>query len=351
MHVGIYGEVNYRYSRVRRSMAKVRMQDIACHVGVSAVTVHNALTGQKGVSDAVREKIVDAAREMGYFQDQRKSTCLRHVGVLISEKWLADYTTFYWKLYMEMALEAPNRNCMVTAEILKHGAEAGLKLPSFVGENAVEGLVVMGEIGRKYIDFLRSSVKIPIIYLDFYYKEISEDAVVTDGFYGMYMVTEYLYEKGFRRMAYVGSIHATSSIMDRFCGFQRVLLEHELTLPEEWRMEDRDETGEIILVLPEKLPEAFVCNCDLVAIKLIEVLEKQGYKVPEDVTVVGFDNYLYPGLPDRKITTYEVNMKELAQVALKKVLKRMEDPGAMKRMDLVAGHIVEKESVRLPDSK
>lgn len=329
-------------------MAKVRMQDIACHVGVSAVTVHNALTGQKGVSDAVREKILNAAKEMGYFQDQRKNTSLRHVGVVISEKWLADYTTFYWKLYMEMALDAPNRNCMVTAEILKHEAEEGLRLPNFVGENAVEGLVVMGELSRQYIDFLRSCVKIPIIYLDFYYKEISEDAVVTDGFYGMYMVTEYLYEKGFRRMAYVGSIHATSSIMDRFCGFQRVLLEHGLTLPEEWRMEDRDEAGEIFLTLPEELPEAFVCNCDLVAIKLIEELERQGHKVPEDVTVVGFDNYLYPGLPDRRITTYEVDMKGLAQVALKKILKRMEDPEAMKRMDLVAGHIVEKDSVRPP---
>lgn len=113
-------------------------------------------------------------------------------------------------------------------------------------------------------------------------------------------------------------------------------------------MEDRDEAGEIFLTLPEELPEAFVCNCDLVAIKLIEELERQGHKVPEDVTVVGFDNYLYPGLPDRRITTYEVDMKGLAQVALKKILKRMEDPEAMKRMDLVAGHIVEKDSVRPP---
>ena len=64
---------------------------------------------------------------------------------------------------------------MVTAEILKHEAEEGLRLPNFVGENAVEGLVVMGELSRQYIDFLRSCVKIPIIYLDFYYKEISED--------------------------------------------------------------------------------------------------------------------------------------------------------------------------------
>ena len=73
-----------------------------------------------------------------------------------------------------------------------------------------------------------------------------------------------------------------------------------------------------------------------------------GNLITKDPKFVGFDNYLYPGLPDRRITTYEVDMKGLAQVALKKILKRMEDPEAMKRMDLVAGHIVEKDSVRPP---
>lgn len=330
-------------------MEKVRMQDIASRVGVSVMTVHNALMGRRGVSDTVREKILGTAREMGYIQSQRKSTSLRHVGVLISEKWLADYTTFYWKLYMEMALEAPDRNCMVTAEILMHEAEEELKLPNFAAGNAVDGLVVMGEVGRNYVEFLRNNVWIPIIYLDFHYREIAEDAVITDGFHGMNAVTEYLYDRGFRRMAYVGSIHATSSIMDRFCGFQRVLFEHGLELPQEWLMEDRNEIGDIILTLPKTLPEAFVCNCDLVAVKLIEELGRQGCRVPEDVAVAGFDNYYcYPGLGDYLFPTYEADMKRLAQMALKKVLKRMVDPWAMKRMDLVPERLVEREGVCPP---
>lgn len=327
-------------------MAKVRMQDIANQVGVSAVTVHNALTGRKGVSEEVRERILRTAREMGYFQNQRKGGSLRNIGVVISERYLADYMTFYWKIYMEIALAAPDRNCAVMAEVLKHEAERERRLPCFVEEGAVEGLIVMGEIDREYILFLKKSVKIPVIFLDFYYKEIADDAVVTDGFYGMYLMTEHLYEKGFRHMAYVGSIHATSSIMDRFCGFQRALLEHGIPLREEWVLEDRDETGEIVLQLPEVLPEAFVCNCDLVASKLIDELEKRGYKVPEDFSVVGFDNYLHPGLAQRGITTYEVDMKAMAGTALEKVLERMDNPQAPGRLDLVTGHIVEKDSVR-----
>ena len=70
-------------------MARVRMQDIANQVGVSAVTVHNALAGRKGVSEEVRERILDKAREMGYFQNQKKAggkaPGLRSIGVVISE--------------------------------------------------------------------------------------------------------------------------------------------------------------------------------------------------------------------------------------------------------------------------
>lgn len=326
-------------------MARVRMQDIANRVGVSAVTVHNALTGQKGVSAAVRDEILRAAEEMGYLQKQRSSG-LKSVGVIISERYLADYVTFYWKIYMEIALAAPDSGCMVTAEILKKEDERERKLPCLVQENAVEGLIVMGEISREYIRSLKAQVTIPVIFLDFYYKEIAQDAVVTDGFYGMYLLTEYLYERGFRNMAYVGSIHATSSIMDRFCGFQRALLEHGIPLRKEWLLEDRDEAGEIHLTLPEELPEAFVCNCDLVASRLIDELEKRGCRVPEDLSVVGFDNYLYPGLLDKGITTYEVDMKGMARTALQKVLERIENPHAPGRLDLVSGNIVEKKSVK-----
>ena len=331
-------------------MAKVRMQDIANQVGVSAVTVHNALAGRKGVSDEVRERILDKAREMGYFQNQKraagKAPGLRSIGVLISERYLADYITFYWKIYMEIAMAAPERGCAVMAEVLKHDAEKAGRLPRFVEEGAAEGLIVMGEVDREYIGLLKSSAKMPVVFLDFYYKDIAQDAVVTDGFYGMYLMAEYLYERGFRRMAYVGSIHATSSIMDRYCGFRRCLLEHGVPFREEWLLEDRDGTGEIIVKLPEELPEAFVCNCDLVAGRLIEELEKRGVRVPEDCSVVGFDNYLWPGLPDRGITTYEVDMKAMAQAALGKMLARLEGSDGAGRMELVSGHIVEKATVR-----
>ena len=333
-------------------MGKVRMADIAAKVGVSTVTVHNALSGNKGVSDEMREKIQKVADELGYHQmtaaakRERNKGGLRNIGVIIAEKYLAAYTTFYWKMYQELALVATDKNCMAAVEILKHEMEDNFVLPRIEEEHTVDALIVMGEISREYIHFMKEHTDVPVIFLDFYDKELANDAVIADNFYGMYLMTEYLFERGITKMAYVGSIHATSSIMDRYCGFYKAQLEHGRVLPEEWLIGDRDEKGYMDIKLPEHMPEAFVCNCDLAAGLLIVELEKQGYRVPEDVSVVGFDNYLYPGFPDKKITSYEVNNRAMVKVALEKALKQIKNPVSGRGLSIVSGKIVEKESVR-----
>ena len=149
-------------------MAKVRLADIAERVGVSTVTVHNALSGQKGVSDELRQQIVRLADEMGYRQNtaaakREKGRGLRNIGIIISEKYLAEYTTFYWKMYQEMALIAADKNCMTSVEILKHETETDRILPRIVAEDSVEGLIIMGKISKGYIRFLRKETNMPVI--------------------------------------------------------------------------------------------------------------------------------------------------------------------------------------------
>lgn len=66
-----------------------------------------------------------------------------------------------------------------------------------------------------------------------------------------------------------------------------------------------------------------MCNCDLTASFLIRRLHEHGYRVPEDISVVGYDNYLFPGLCDVAITTYEVDMKEMARRTVHTLIKKM----------------------------
>ena len=152
-------------------MAKVRLADIAKVAGVSAVTVHNAITGQKGVSDEMRARILEIAKEMGYRQPgsgarNTQGKSLRCIGVVIPERYLAEYTTFYWKMYQEMALAATEKSCMVTVEILKQEMEDEMIVPCIAKEQTVDALILMGDTSRDYIHYLKKNVDLPIVFLD-----------------------------------------------------------------------------------------------------------------------------------------------------------------------------------------
>lgn len=336
-------------------MGKVRLADIAEQVGTSTVTVHNALSGTKGVSSELRAKILETAEKMGY---RRPSSGQKQengqeeawkIGVLIAENYLAHYSTYYWKLYQELSLYATEKRCYTTIEVLKKEMEKRtLELPMIVRNNSIDGLIIIGEIDKRYVRELYKNAGIPIVFVDFYDNDIVGDAVIADNFYGMYQMTELLFAQGFREIGFVGSIYATSSIMDRYCGYRKAMLEHRREVLSEWIIEDRDELGQVGFDLPKRLPEAFVCNCDLIAAILIKKLKEKGYRVPEDVSVVGFDNYyLYPGYGEEKITTYEVNTRAMAKVAVDKMLNRLKNPRKTGTLEIISGQVVLKKSVKL----
>ena len=94
------------------------------------------------------------------------------------------------------------------------------------------------------------------------------------------------------------------------------------------------------------MPTAVVCNNDVSAYALIKALEENGYRVPEDISIVGFDNYQVPGRGDLDITTYEVDIKEMARKTINNLLKKIIGEHYKKGITTVEGHMVIKTSVK-----
>jgi len=337
-------------------MAKaVKLADIAEQLGVSTVTVSKALSGQKGVSEAMREKIKQLADELGYKQPsavkKEKSVKSYNIGVLVSEKYLGEYASFYWRMYQSVATRAVQKECFTMLEVVSLEDEAEANLPKIVLERKVDGLILIGRLRTEYLGALRQNTQIPIVYLDFYDEHQMSDAVISNSYYGTYMLTNYLIEHGHEKIAYVGTLLFTASIIDRYFGYRKSMLEHGIEVPQEWIISDRDmECGVVeVDIHPDQMkdmPTAFVCNSDLTASMVINQLEEQGYRVPEDFSVVGFDNYLFPGLCDVEITTYEVDIREMANKAIHVLLKKVSGERYKQGITIVEGRLVEKASVQ-----
>ena len=99
-------------------------------------------------------------------------------------------------------------------------------------------------------------------------------------------------------------------------------------------------------VLPKDMPTAFFCNCDLSASLLIAKLEEAGCRVPEDVSVVGFDNYVSGQFSGVGLTTYEIDTKEMADRAVHIILKKCQDAAYTTGVFMLAGKFIERESAR-----
>jgi DNA-binding LacI/PurR family transcriptional regulator len=336
-------------------MAKsVTLSDIAKKVGVSAVTVSKALADKSGVSEEMRKKIKEVASEMDYQPisgNKRESAgATGNIGVLIPAGFLDTVNSFYWNMYQFIIESAGERGYYCILEIVNAEDEKGLVMPKMFVDGKVDGAVLIGQAEPEYSAFLWSSQTVPLIYLDFYEANQEYDSIISDGFLGMYQLTDYLIGKGHKKIAYVGTPLSTSSITDRFFGYQKALMEHGIPMRQDWLIPDRDakqgHRAYEVINLPEEMPTAFACNSDYTADIVIRTLEDHGYRVPEDISVVGYDNCEWDKVVKVPITTFDVMKDRMAELAVKNLIRKIHGEPYIQGIQIVAGSLVEKKSVR-----
>ena len=135
-------------------------------------------------------------------------------------------------------------------------------------------------------------------------------------------------------------------ILDRAMGYYKCMLKYKKKLRDKWYISDRTEDGQYTyLELPSKMPTAFICNNDTIAHNLKNQLEQKGYRVPEDISIVGFDNY-FMGESEKFITTIDVGIENYSSAIIGLLNKIASHSDNVKERILLNGKIVENSSVR-----
>lgn len=330
----------------------VTMKDIAEAMGISIVSVSKAMAGKKGVSEDMREKILEKADQLGYQHAKRKKHPQTHqgnIGILVADHFFTE-SAFYANMYSNLLKKAAEYAYVGILEMISEREAAVLTTPRFMHGNNVSGIIVMGELPPKYVEMI-SGLGLPYILLDFYMDDgHGSDSVVSDGVFGTYQLTRHLIKLGHKRIGFVGSRLATSSIMDRYLGYHKALLQAGLAMRNEWVIEDRRANGRFLeaLDLPADLPTAFVCNCDEIAHQFMEQLKQAGYRIPQDISVVGFDDFRFATMCVPPLTTFRVNMEEMSEATIgrliRKMLKKRYTDGRM----VINGQVVYRASTAAP---
>ncbi len=326
---------------------KITLTDIAKECNTSNVTISKALAGKSGVSEELREKIISTAEKLGYVSPRQNVSHGGTIGILIPEKFINPNGSFYWALYNNLVQHFKPKNISCIQENITAHEEEALIMPKLLTGSNIAGIISLGQLSEEYIRQLMKQ-KQNILLLDYYVDGIDADCIVTNGFSGGYKLTKYLISQGHTKIGFVGTRLATSSIFDRYMGYLKAMLEYGLNVNDEWLISDRKKNNELFahIEFPEKLPTAFVCNCDETAFKVIRDLGLRGISVPDEISVVGYDNYLISEISNPPITTINIDAGEMASLAVSTILERVSDPKLPTRIKTIEGKLVCKGSVK-----
>lgn len=327
----------------------VTLEHIAAEVGVSIVTVSNALKGKKGVSEEMRRRIREAAERLGYRTAVKTGNKSYKIGVAVAERHVKEFPSFYMEIYQSAAQELTIRGSMAFLKVLSGGH------PEKPGESAffpgvdIDGILLIGEMDEGYAAELKASYQVPVVCAGSY--DISEgiDYIVPDCYGGMEQVTELLLEAGHRNLVFAGAPKEGANAADCYLGFCKAMEKRGLEgksekLLHHFRMQDNRITADA--ELPRILPDAFVCDSAASAGILMEKLQEQGIRVPEDVSVAGFGRFFAAPRSEWKLTTYENDERVIAHLSVTALIERVEGRKKAGGVRIVEGRVVQGNTVR-----
>lgn len=304
--------------------------DVADRAGVSKSTVSNVIRGTEGVAEETRRRVQDAIRSLGYRPNALARQFVRQrttiLGVLVGD--------LENPFHAEMAKN-------VERHAFEHGYTAMLcnieGAPDF-GASRVEALLEQHVAGLVFLTFFGGGERIraalgpttPAVFAGL--RETWGDSVSVNDRTGARLATEHLVELGHRRIAFLTSSHLEArETRARHAGYRSVL--RAAGLPDgpaiSWEPDTED-----VRVARRRVPlqrlfagrdrhTAVFCTNDLQAIALLEFADRHGLRVPEDVSVVGFDDVHLAGLARISLTTVRQPKQALAEAAVESVLARL----------------------------
>lgn len=334
--------------------SKVTMQDIADRLKLSKNSVSQALTGKPGVSEATRRLVIETAEQMGYVygkdRKRRQPNAPNGSIALIASDFAFAQKNFFGEIYLSIEREVRDRGYELLIQSVNQTAAAELRLPPFLENRAVAGVLTLSHITTEYVNAVIDT-GIPTVLIDHHHPDIAADCVLTNNRFGAYEAVRHLLELGHRDIGYVGNIDFSPSYYERLDGFRLAMHEYGVTPNEEWIVDRALEDHSYIINLVKQLenyPTAWFCVNDGLGFMLNSALQQHGFSVPDDVSVVSFDNGYLSRIATPPMTTVNVDLELFGSCAVELLLDRIAHPNKPLTETLLQAKLIVRESTAAP---
>jgi LacI family transcriptional regulator len=309
---------------VRAKKKTVRLRDIAIKAGVSVNTVSRALRNKPDVSERTRATIFQLAEELGYALPQQASpqTETLTIGVLIQDI----LNPYYAKIVqgIEQVLWQERANFLFGCSYRQQSREQDVF--NYFCEQNVDGLLIGSVVNPDYIIEQLETIPLPTIALSQRFQEGNIGYVVNDNRYGAFLAAEHLIKLGHARIAHIAGLDSQSSAGERIRGYQDALAEagipfdHRLLRISDNTVESGYYLAKDLLQSVDDISAIFAYN-DLLALGAFRAIREAQFKVPADISLVGYDDIVFAEFFEVPLTTVHQPMLEIGRKAAELLLE------------------------------
>lgn len=329
------------------------MRDVAQQADVSVATVSHVINGTRFVDPMTEKRVRSAIATLGYRPNSLARSLRRGKTHTIALLVPDNMNPFFADLAraVEAASFGEGYTVIVCNADLSETKEATYL--DMLLSKQVDGLLLVAtatdpQVLRHVLD-----QHLPVVILDHPLGDVPTDQVLIDNEHGGYLAGQALVRLGHRRIACIGGPRSSLPSSDRLAGFRRALAETGITLPSaaihygDFRY-DGGATGihDLIRTYPG-FTALFAAN-DLMALGAMKALRQAGRRVPDDVSIIGYDNILLGAAMSPALTTIAKPIDELVQVSVALLLKRMKQVTAPPARFVLSPALIERESCRPP---
>lgn len=311
---------------------KYGISDVAEMLGVSKSTVSRVINGNEGVGPELRKKVMDFINEIGY-QPNTIAQSLSKGRMNIVALILGDIRNpFYADLAFNIQRILNDNSYMVMVLNSEYNIERELEFLKLTEQFNFAGLILI-TAQEEIIEDRLKNMNLPKVLVNRILPHYTGDSVLIDNFQAGYQATMHLIERGHRHIGFIKGPGVSSASSQRFAGYRQVLQNYGLPFEEKCVFESdlKLETGRSLadaFCKLEKRPSAMVIVNDMTAIGFMDGCRNAGIRIPEDLSIVSFDNIAMASMYGIELTTISQHVDEMGEKAAHLMLKQLNDKDA-----------------------
>ncbi|MBN2657865.1 MAG: LacI family DNA-binding transcriptional regulator [Spirochaetales bacterium] len=318
-------------------------KDVAKLADVSFITVSRVINNMGNVKEETRQRVLEAIKELNYYPNtiaqglNRNKVRTLAIQAPIPRDVSIEETSYYRRVLIGIEKYCIQKNYDILLSTQRGDVDSFDYLKPYY-ERKADGIALLGArpTEEQYENILKDNIPCVVVgdrppgdrvfYID------------TNNFLGMYDATQTLISKGHKRIAYIHGNVWTKNAMDRYEGYKSamnhagLIVTEDLVFPGDFTRESGSQAFEVFTSLKEK-PTAILASTDLMAIGVYEAAKKSTFRIPDDISIIGFDGHEICSYTSPPLATIYQPLEEMGEECARMLIARIEgEDSGEKRM-------------------